>query len=124
MSDDEVGLGNDNRYKGYIGAMERILRQYESTNEWADFIPYLARIKKVRFQMEILTLRKSDSILSLCSFSKTIESYSQYQCIPKRITLCKHLAQCLHPALPSGVHLKTLEVYEAIFRIEIFSNIR
>jgi hypothetical protein len=51
------------------------------------------------------------------SFSKTLESYSQFQSIPKRITLSKRLAQCLHPALPSGVHLKTLEVYETIFRI-------
>ena len=31
--------------------------------------------------------------------------------------LAKRLAQCLHPALPSGVHLKTLEVYETIFQM-------
>jgi hypothetical protein len=31
--------------------------------------------------------------------------------------LLKRLAQCLHPALPGGVHLKTLEVYETIFRM-------
>lgn len=43
--------------------------------------------------------------------------YPQFQSIPKRITLSKRLAQCLHPALPSGVHLKTLEVYETIFRM-------
>lgn len=53
----------------------------------------------------------------LISFSKILERYSQYPFIPKRITLLKRLAQCLHSALPSGVHLKTLEVYETIFRI-------
>ena len=28
----------------------------------------------------------------------------------------KRLSQCTHPALPSGVHLKALEVYDVIFR--------
>jgi hypothetical protein len=51
MLDDEVLLGNDNRYKCYIAAIERVLKQYESTNEWADFIPYLAKIKRVRFSL-------------------------------------------------------------------------
>ena len=30
--------------------------------------------------------------------------------------MCKRLAQCLHPALPSGVHLKALEVYTVLFQ--------
>jgi hypothetical protein len=28
----------------------------------------------------------------------------------------KRLSQCLHPNLPGGVHLKTLETYELIFK--------
>lgn len=36
--------------------------------------------------------------------------------IPKRVTIGKRLAQCLHPALPSGVHLKVLETYDIIFK--------
>ena len=36
--------------------------------------------------------------------------------IPKRVTIGKRLAQCLHPALPSGVHLKALETYDIIFK--------
>jgi hypothetical protein len=51
------------------------------------------------------------------SFLKTIENNAQFHSIPKRITLFKRLAECLHPALPSGVHLKTLEIYETIFQI-------
>lgn len=36
--------------------------------------------------------------------------------IPRRVTIGKRLAQCLHPALPSGVHLKVLETYDIIFK--------
>jgi hypothetical protein len=32
------------------------------------------------------------------------------------MSVCKRLAQCLHPALPSGVHLKALEVYTVLFQ--------
>lgn len=44
-----------------------------------------------------------------------ISSNSQYQIIPRRIKISKRLAQCMHPALPSGVHLKALESYDVIF---------
>ena len=29
----------------------------------------------------------------------------------------KRLAQCMHPALPGGVHIKALAVYKALFEI-------
>lgn len=35
--------------------------------------------------------------------------------IPRRIKISKRLAQVMHPALPSGVHLKALETYDVIF---------
>ncbi|CAF0822713.1 unnamed protein product [Rotaria sp. Silwood1] len=93
MLDDEVALGNDIGYKSFIIAIERVLKQFESSTEWVDLITNLVKVKK------------------------TIEFYKQFHSIPKRITLSKRLAQCLHPALPSGVHLKALEVYETIFQI-------
>lgn len=40
----------------------------------------------------------------------------KYSIIPRRITISKRLAQCMHPALPSGVHLKALETYDIIFK--------
>lgn len=40
----------------------------------------------------------------------------KYPVIPKRVIIGKRLAQCLHPALPSGVHLKALETYDIIFK--------
>lgn len=36
--------------------------------------------------------------------------------MPFKLNLAKRLAQCLNPALPAGVHQKTLEIYEIIFR--------
>lgn len=42
-------------------------------------------------------------------------AYKQYPVVPIQLTVCKRLSQCLHPNLPSGVHLKTLNVYTAIF---------
>ena len=47
---------------------------------------------------------------------KVLQACPKYQYIPKRISVCKRLAQCLHPALPSGVHLKALEVYTVLFQ--------
>ena len=43
-------------------------------------------------------------------------SHVKYPVIPKRVTIGKRLAQCLHPALPGGVHLKALETYDIIFK--------
>ncbi|CAM4914423.1 unnamed protein product [Rotaria socialis] len=100
MLDDEVMLGNDSRYKNFIVAIEKALKHFESSVEWADLITNLVKVKK------------------------TIEQYSQFKSIPKRITLSKRLAQCLHPALPAGVHLKTIEVYETIFRIIDKNNLQ
>ncbi|CAF3570172.1 unnamed protein product [Adineta steineri] len=93
LLDDEVALGNDSHYKKYIVAIERVLKQFEESTEWADLITCLVKLKK------------------------TLENYPQYQSIPKRISLTKRLAQCLNPGLPSGVHLETLKVYDTIFHI-------
>ena len=40
----------------------------------------------------------------------------KYPIIPRRILISKRLAQCMHPALPSGVHQKALETYDIIFK--------
>lgn len=51
------------------------------------------------------------------SVSQALQSNLRYSLLPKRLIIGKRLAQCLHPALPSGVHLKALETYEVIFKI-------
>lgn len=44
-----------------------------------------------------------------------MSSFPQFHVIPKKHIVSKRLAQCLNPALPAGVHAKTLEVYLQIF---------
>ncbi|KAF9201272.1 hypothetical protein BGZ49_008474 [Haplosporangium sp. Z 27] len=45
---------------------------------------------------------------------RSFQAYPQYTIIPKSLTVAKRLAQCLNPALPAGVHGKTLDVYAYI----------
>lgn len=54
---------------------------------------------------------------SLSHPSQVLQNNAKYQVVPKKLTIGKRLAQCLHPALPSGVHRKALETYEIIFKI-------
>ncbi|KAF9960614.1 hypothetical protein BGZ65_012020 [Modicella reniformis] len=48
---------------------------------------------------------------------RSFQAYPQYTVIPRSLTVAKRLAQCLNPALPAGVHGKTLEVYAYILEI-------
>lgn len=43
-------------------------------------------------------------------------SHGKFPVVPRRMIISKRLAQCMHPALPSGVHLKALETYDIIFK--------
>lgn len=40
-----------------------------------------------------------------------------YNEIPRKLIIAKRLAQCLNPALPSGVHTRALDVYGHVFSI-------
>jgi hypothetical protein len=54
MLDDEVALGNDSRYKSFITAIEKVLNQFsqfEYSTDWADLIPHLNKLKKVRINI-------------------------------------------------------------------------
>ncbi|KAF9924707.1 hypothetical protein FBU30_005377 [Linnemannia zychae] len=83
-------LQNDPRYKKYIQLVERNLQSFDNVNEWADVNPFLLKIMR------------------------SFQAYPQYTVIPRSLTVAKRLAQCLNPALPAGVHGKTLEVYAYI----------
>uniref|UniRef100_A0A1I7XQT0 Dopey_N domain-containing protein n=1 Tax=Heterorhabditis bacteriophora TaxID=37862 RepID=A0A1I7XQT0_HETBA len=86
-------LHNTSKYKAYAQAVDRALKTFENPNEWADLISALAKLAKV------------------------FQSNSKFGDIPKPVTVAKRLSQCLHPALPMGVHLKALETYRQIFDI-------
>ncbi|XP_017772866.1 PREDICTED: protein dopey-1 homolog isoform X2 [Nicrophorus vespilloides] len=89
---EEFELMKDSKYRMFTGAVDKALKNFEYTSEWADLISALGKLNKV------------------------LSSYQKYQIIPRRIKISKRLAQCMHPALPSGVHLKALETYDIIFK--------
>ncbi|XP_055624069.1 protein dopey-1 homolog isoform X2 [Toxorhynchites rutilus septentrionalis] len=88
---EEYDLMKQSKYRVYMSNIDKALKNFEYSSEWADLISALGKLNKV------------------------ISSNSQYQIIPRRIKISKRLAQCMHPALPSGVHLKALESYDVIF---------
>lgn len=47
---------------------------------------------------------------------QVLQNNTKYPVIPRRFVVGQRLAQCMHPALPSGVHLKALETYDLIFK--------
>ncbi|KAG5676729.1 hypothetical protein PVAND_006540 [Polypedilum vanderplanki] len=88
---EEFELMKQAKYRVYMQNIDKALKNFEYSSEWADLISALGK------------------------FNKVISSYPQYQVIPRRIKISKRLSQCMHPALPSGVHLKALETYDVIF---------
>nr|XP_023485889.1 protein dopey-2 isoform X3 [Equus caballus] len=93
MDPEEQELSTDYRYRNYSSVIEKALRNFESSTEWADLISSLGKL------------------------NKALQSNLRYSLLPRRLVISKRLAQCLHPALPSGVHLKALETYEIVFKI-------
>ncbi|SPO28009.1 related to DOP1 - strong similarity to developmental regulatory gene, dopey (dopA) [Ustilago trichophora] len=89
----ERALYSDAKFKKYLALIERTLASFENVSEWADFISFLARLHKA------------------------IQAYPAYNVIPRKLIVAKRLAQCLNPALPSGVHQRALDVYHHILSV-------
>uniref|UniRef100_A0A8R1DQL8 Dopey_N domain-containing protein n=1 Tax=Caenorhabditis japonica TaxID=281687 RepID=A0A8R1DQL8_CAEJA len=90
---DSQGREKDSKYRAYAKSIDQALKTFETPNEWADLISALGKLAKV------------------------FQSNAKFCAIPNRVTVAKRLSQCLHPALPMGVHLKALETYRQIFEI-------
>ncbi|KAF3047714.1 hypothetical protein E8E12_011488 [Didymella heteroderae] len=83
----------DKSFRRYALGVERTLALWDTAQqEWADYISFLGRLLKA------LQAHPSETPV-----------------IPHSETVALRLAQCLNPALPSGVHQKVLEVYAYIF---------
>ncbi|XP_014250328.1 protein dopey-1 homolog isoform X1 [Cimex lectularius] len=89
---EEYELMRDSKYRLYTNAIDKALKNFEYSTEWADLISALGKLNKV------------------------IVSHTKFPVIPRRIKISKRLAQCMHPTLPFGVHLKALETYDVIFK--------
>ncbi|QPG75809.1 hypothetical protein FOA43_003171 [Brettanomyces nanus] len=82
--------------KKYVGNIERALAAFESVDEWADYISFLGKLQR--------------------ALQSNPDPHAN-NWIPHEFDVSKTLAQCISPKLPSGVHLKTIEVYRTIFDI-------
>ncbi|KAF8167553.1 Dopey, N-terminal-domain-containing protein [Crassisporium funariophilum] len=84
---------SDPKYKKYVQQVEKCLNSFDNVHEWADCIAFLKQMLK------------------------TFQSYMQFKEIPRKLIVAKRLAQCLNPALPTGVHQRALEVYTHILGV-------
>ncbi|KAF8963955.1 Dopey, N-terminal-domain-containing protein [Flammula alnicola] len=84
---------SDPKYKKYVQQVEKCLNSFDNVHEWADCIAFLKQLLK------------------------TFQSYMQFKEIPRKLIVAKRLAQCLNPALPTGVHQRALEVYVHILAV-------
>ncbi len=84
------------KYKNFAEEVTGVLESFESAKEWPDLIKCLQKLQKV--------------------FMK----HNNIPIIPCKEFLSKRLAQCLNTALPSGVHLKTLDIYDSILQKILF----
>lgn len=113
LSLEELELIDEPKYRNYINAVDKALKNFEYTSEWADLIAALGKLNKVK-PHNMLSSRSFVSISLIC---QVLQGHSKFNVIPRQVVIAKRLAQCLHPALPSGVHLKALETYDLIFKL-------
>ena len=50
VSIEECELLGDSKYRAYISQVEKALKSFESTSEWADLISALGKLNKVSWQ--------------------------------------------------------------------------
>ncbi|EJU02805.1 hypothetical protein DACRYDRAFT_94483 [Dacryopinax primogenitus] len=93
LEERDPALTSDPKYRRYAQQVDKCLATFETINEWADFISFLTKLLK------------------------TFQSFMQFKEIPRKLTVAKRLAQCLNPALPSGVHQRALDVYAHILAV-------
>lgn len=55
MDPEELELQNDYRYRSYAAVIEKALRNFESSSEWADLISSLGKLNKVQSECAEMT---------------------------------------------------------------------
>ncbi|CUS25138.1 LAQU0S28e00320g1_1 [Lachancea quebecensis] len=86
----------DSKQKKFHTSIERALQHFDSVTEWADYIASLGKLLK-----------------ALQSWTPQFQNVKFYVPFPYQVS--RRLASSLSPNLPSGVHQKTIEVYNVIF---------
>ncbi|KAJ2395335.1 hypothetical protein GGI23_004345, partial [Coemansia sp. RSA 2559] len=91
-ADQSKAFKSDPKYHKYVQLVERNLQSFDYVSEWADVTAFLTKL------------------------GRSFEIYAKFPAIPHKETVAKRLAQCLNPALPTGVHQKALSIYAQVFR--------
>lgn len=51
LSLEEYDLLGDSKYRAYVAAVDKTLRNFENTSEWADLISTLGKLNKVSIRL-------------------------------------------------------------------------
>lgn len=73
---EEYDLLGDSKYRSYVSAVDKALKNFEYTSEWADLISALAKLNKVRRSTEPCFGTPLNTSLSLFSFAGAIGSHA------------------------------------------------
>lgn len=95
---DEFHLMKDHKYRVYMSNVDKALKNFEYTSEWADLISALGKLNKVRPRELVTNLQSYDINRTIVLF-QVISNYPKYQIIPRRIKISKRLAQCKYSYL-------------------------
>ncbi|KRZ90214.1 Protein pad-1 [Trichinella sp. T8] len=111
-------LSSSPEYKAFEIAVEKSLKNFETSVQWVDRIVALDKLNRnddhrrpdVLF---LLTLRFDDK--KTFGAVVLLTANSKFGVVPRDVQISKQLSYCFHPSLPVGVHIKALECYEIIF---------
>lgn len=71
MNAEEVELLSDSKYRNYVAAVDKALKNFEYSSEWADLISALGKLNKVNVGRQlpkaVTAPRGSRSVCRLCS---------------------------------------------------------
>ena len=98
-------------HKQYRYELKQALDGFQKTKEWADLIQNLSRLHKVFIKFKHIHDEFNEAVNS----SPSVDAY-RHRILPHTVQVCKVLAMCLTPGRPAGVHLKAIEVYQAVFQ--------
>lgn len=59
MNAEELELLGDSKYRNYVAAVDKALKNFEYSSEWADLISALGKLNKVHFYIVLITFSSS-----------------------------------------------------------------
>lgn len=65
MDPEELELQNDYRYRNYASVIEKALRNFESSSEWADLISSLGKLIKVCMMQLVVRMAQNIELYHL-----------------------------------------------------------